>query len=254
MDPAAPAPRFSLVIPAYNEERYLPRLLDSVDESRARYRGGPGAVEVIVADNASTDATARIAADRGCRVARVEQRRIACARNGGAALARGAILCFVDADFRIHPETFNVIEREMTTGRFVGGATGVVPERSSPAIALTIWLLLPMLWLFGLDGGVWYCRREDFHAVGGYDERQEISEDVRFLLALRRLGRGRRPRQRLTRGRSTGPPAKAVVSLRKFDKHGDWHFLRAMVRLPLLQVFAPRRFQAEVRAYWYEDR
>src|SRR5207248_1252646 len=91
-DRARPAPRFSLVIPAYNEEAYLPRLLDSVDAARARYAGGPEAIEVIVADNASTDATARLAAERGCRVARVEKRVIAAARNGGAALARGEIL------------------------------------------------------------------------------------------------------------------------------------------------------------------
>lgn len=65
--------RFSLVVPAYNEERYLPRLLDSVDTARQAYRGGPAQVEVIIADNASTDATARIARERGCRMAAVEK-------------------------------------------------------------------------------------------------------------------------------------------------------------------------------------
>jgi hypothetical protein len=59
-------PRYSLIIPAYNEERLLPRLLDSLDIARASY-GDRGAVEVIVADNGSTDRTAEIAADRGCR-------------------------------------------------------------------------------------------------------------------------------------------------------------------------------------------
>ena len=53
--------RFSLIIPAFNEEAYLPRLLDTVDVARARYEGGPGAIEVVVADNASTDATAAVA-------------------------------------------------------------------------------------------------------------------------------------------------------------------------------------------------
>ena len=94
------APRFSLIIPAWNEQAYLPRLLDTVDEARTRYRGGPDAAEVIVADNDSTDATAVIARDRGCRVVHVAKRRIAAARNGGAGIARGEILCFVDADFR----------------------------------------------------------------------------------------------------------------------------------------------------------
>ncbi|MEO7133099.1 MAG: glycosyltransferase, partial [Vicinamibacterales bacterium] len=68
--------RLSLVIPAYNESALLPRLLDTVDAARARVHGGAEAVEVIVADNASTDATAAIAAGRGCRVATVSKRMI----------------------------------------------------------------------------------------------------------------------------------------------------------------------------------
>ena len=58
------APRWSVVVPAYNEERFLPRLLDSIDVARAAYSRGRDAVEVIVADNASTDATARNSVNR----------------------------------------------------------------------------------------------------------------------------------------------------------------------------------------------
>ena len=41
------APRISLIIPAWNEQAYLPRLLDTVDEARRRYNGAAEAVEVI---------------------------------------------------------------------------------------------------------------------------------------------------------------------------------------------------------------
>ena len=58
--------RLSLVIPAYNEEALLPRLLDTVDAARARYTFGADAIEVIVADQGSTDRTAAIATSRGC--------------------------------------------------------------------------------------------------------------------------------------------------------------------------------------------
>src|SRR5881392_1315381 len=105
--------RHSLVIPAYNEARLLPRLLDSVDAARRRYRG---AVQVIVADNASTDETAAIAAARGCEV------------------ARGEKICFIDADSSIHPETFNAIAEALARPEIVGGATGVFPERWSAGI------------------------------------------------------------------------------------------------------------------------
>lgn len=81
------APRIALVVPAYNESRLLPRLLDTVEAASERFPGGRDAIEVIVADNASTDDTATIAARRGCKVAAVSKRMIAAARNGGAGLA-----------------------------------------------------------------------------------------------------------------------------------------------------------------------
>lgn len=183
--------RFSLVIPAWNEEVLLPRLLETVDVARARFHGGPEAVEVIVADNASTDRTAAIGRERGCAVVRVEKRRIACARNGGAAMARGELLAFVDADMRIHPETFNAIDAAIATGRYVGGATGVRPERWSPGILVTWLLLVPWVVVLRMDTGVVFCRREDFVRIGGYEEARHFGEDVALLVTLKRLGRAR---------------------------------------------------------------
>ncbi len=58
-------PRISLVIPAWNEAEFLPRLLDSVDVARERFASGPEEVEVIVADNGSTDGTGALARERG---------------------------------------------------------------------------------------------------------------------------------------------------------------------------------------------
>jgi glycosyltransferase involved in cell wall biosynthesis len=239
--PTAVAPRFSLIIPAYNEAAFLPRLLDSVDEARGRYAGGAQAVEVVVADNASTDATAALAAARGCRVARVEKRVI-----GGARIAPGEVLSFIDADSRIHPETFNAIDRALATGRYVGGATGVRMERMSPGIGVTFLLFLPLVWATGMDTGVVFCRREDFQAVGGYDENRLFAEDVAFLLKLRRLGR----RRGLRLGRTPG--AKAVASARKFDRHGDWHYFSIIGRAFWWSLFSPRRLNRFARDYWYD--
>ncbi len=146
--------RHSLVIPAYNEARLLPRLLDSVDVARSRYQKN---LQVIVADNASTDATAAIAAARGCEVARVEKRRIAAARNGGARLARGESACFIDADSSIHPETFNAIDQALARPDVVGGATGVFPERWSVGIAFTWMVMLPVVFVTGMDTGAARC-------------------------------------------------------------------------------------------------
>jgi glycosyltransferase involved in cell wall biosynthesis len=242
------APTFSVVIPAYNEARYLPRLLDSLEAARQRYPPGAADVEVIVADNASTDATAETAARRGCQVIPVARRVIAAARNGGARAARGEILCFVDADMRVHPDTFGVIERAMASDRAIGGATGVTLERWSLGLACTYAMLMPMVWLTGMDTGVVFCRRADFWAVGGYDESRPIAEDVAFLWALRRLGRRREAR--LVRATA----AKAVASTRKFDQHGDWHYFTKV--LPRVVAAGGRRSRLDglIQDYWYRDR
>jgi glycosyltransferase involved in cell wall biosynthesis len=221
--------------------------LDTADEARGRYRGGADSIEVIVADNASTDRTAEIASARGCRVVPVEKRVIAAVRNGGAREARGQILAFLDADSQMHPETFNAIDRALETGCVVGGATGVRMERMSLGIAMTYLLFLPMVWLTKMDTGVVFCRREDFETLGGYCEELKFAEDVRFLLDLRRLGRRRR--EKLTRVRSV----KAVASTRKFDRFGDWHYLTRLSRVAFCFLFSYRAGQEYAQAYWYGD-
>jgi len=236
--------RHSLVIPAYNEARLLPRLLDSVDAARSRY---PGPVQVIVADNASTDATASIVAARGCEVARVEKRRIACVRNGGARLACGESLCFIDADSRIHPETFNAIDAALARPDVVGGATGVLPERWSLGIAATWMVMMPVVWATGMDTGVIFCRRADFQTLGGYDEERELAEDVAFMWALKRLGARRGQRLvRLTQ-------VKAITSMRKFDRHGDWHYFTTVIPQGVPAMFRRSARTKLAQRYWYTD-
>lgn len=249
-----PAVRFTVVIPAYNEADYLPGLLDSLDVARATYGGGSGAIEVIVADNASTDATAAVARERGCHLVRVEERVIAAARNGGARAARGEVLCFVDADSSIHPRAFDRIERFLADGSVIGGATGLRFDRRSLGLACTYALLVLVALLLrgprtvrplNVDAGLVFCRREDFFLAGPYREDVLYAEDVLFLRALQRLGRARG--QRLV----SGTRARTVTSTRKFDAHGDWHYFFMPARI-LWDVIRRRPIWA--RGYWYDRR
>ncbi len=234
----------SLVIPADNEERYLPRLLDSVDVARRRYEAQGGALEVIVADNGSTDGTARVAAERGCRVVPVAPRNIGAVRNGGARAARGDIVAWVDADHRIHPDTFVVVKALLADPRVVGGTSGATMERWSFGIRVTYTVLVVASWVAGIDTGVVFCRTADFTACGGYDERYRAAEDVMFLLALKRLGRPRG--QRVVRARGI----KVVWSTRKFDQYGNWHYFRLL--LPGLRLLlGPPKLGGFLERYWY---
>jgi len=240
-------PRISLVIPAYNEEKLLPGLLRSVEVAQSKYQTTGREIEVIVADNSSTDRTAILAAERGCRVAPVAQRCIAAARNAGARVARGEFLAFVDADSQIHPDTFLAIDEALCSERVIAGSSGVTLERWSAGIALAYAMMLPFVWITGFDTGVVFCRRSDFEAIGGYDEKRRIAEDVAFLQALRRLGRKRRQGLvRVTR-------IKALASTRKFDEFGDWHYFK-FFGLAGAYLLGLKHVDEIIDRYWYRPR
>lgn len=247
-------PKISLVIPAFNEEAFLPALLDSVDIARANYSRGAAEVEVIVADNSSTDRTAEIAAARGCVVARVEKPVIAASRNGGARVANGAIVAFVDADCTIHPETFNVIERTMSSPKAMAGATSARFNRSSLGIMATTFIGETLFRIANLDIGVVFCRRSDWEEVGGYNEKLLCAEDVEFLVALKKLGKSRG--QKFIRAKG----ARAATSARKFDTRGDWHYFRLAPPTAVFSMLFNRSAlqrqmgAARISEYWYDVR
>lgn len=82
--------KISIIIPTFNEEEYLPQLLDSIkDQKYTDY-------EILIADAQSQDKTREIAESYGCIV--VEGGLPALGRNNGAAKAQGELLLFLDSD------------------------------------------------------------------------------------------------------------------------------------------------------------
>ena len=93
--------------------------------------------------------------------------------------------------------------------------------------------------------------------VGGFDEGVRAGEDVRFLKALRRLGRRRRPTEALaTRftARRLGLQAPlAATSCRRVDRRGDWHMIFETLRGLFYLLFAPRKLGDLIQRYWYDE-
>ena len=108
-----------MVIPARNAERTLPRVLAALAEQ------DPAPLEVIVADDSSTDHTAAVARAHDARVVGVDGRRFAGgARNAGWAAASGELVVFLDADATPAPGWSAALVRaaEEFPGAIVGSA------------------------------------------------------------------------------------------------------------------------------------
>lgn len=93
---SGPRPRVSFVVPAYNEERLLPACLAAI---RAEIERVGCSAEVIVVNNASTDATADLAAATpGVVVVDQPVKGLVQARSAGFQASRGLLIANIDAD------------------------------------------------------------------------------------------------------------------------------------------------------------
>jgi len=177
----------SFIVPAYNEELELPSTLEAV---RTAASGAAQPWEIIVVDDASTDATPEIAEQAGARVVSIHRRQIAAARNAGARATQGEYLFFVDADTRINrthiTEAIAALEAGYSGGSARGVMDGFIPFWSR------IFLRVFCTVYFGLNlgaGAFLFTTRRNFQATGGFDEQYFAGEEVYFSLALRKLGR-----------------------------------------------------------------
>jgi len=212
--------KFSIVIPARNEAANIGACLASIDSASAPYSGQ---VETIVVLNRCTDATETIALEHAVRIARDDSRNLSKIRNAGARMAMGDILLTIDADSRMSANMLVEVDRKLSSGKFIGGGVPIRPERLSVGIILTG--LLVLAFLPGISAGVFWCYRRDFEAIGGFDERLVIAEDVDFARRLQVYGR--KEHKRFGTLWRTG----IVTSCRKFDKFGDWFILKRPLML-----------------------
>jgi hypothetical protein len=168
----------SFVIPVRNDANRLRRCLTTIAANT--YPGS--AVEIIVADNGSTDGSGEVAEAAGARVLSMPALPVSELRNRAAAVARGSLLAFVDADHEIAPTWIAAaVEGLAETGVGAVGALCFPPPNGT-------WVQRMYGALRGrstgrretgwLGAGNMALRREAFDAVGGFDSRLETCEDV----------------------------------------------------------------------------
>ena len=190
-DPDHSAPRYSIVVPAYNEAAELPETLAAL---RAAVGAVPGRGEIIVVDNNSSDETAQVAATHGAdQVVFEPVNQIARARNAGAAFSRAPFLIFVDADTCIPAELLAESLRQLESGRCVGGGSVIQFEGEINRVgrcAIGLWKRVSRL-THTAAGSYLFCRADAFAAVGGFDQKLYASEEVRLSRLLRKWGKPR---------------------------------------------------------------
>ena len=237
--------RISIIIPAFNEESYLPATLDAVAVANEHLLNRDDAdVEIIVVDNNSVDGTAEIARGKGAKVVDEEVQGISRARNTGAHHAKGDVLVFVDADVLMPQCLLTKIYSVMSDSDCVGGGVDVEyqSKRRTMRIYLGIWRVLARLTDM-VQGSTQFCRKEVFDEVGGYDENAWIGEDVDFYWALKKHAKRNGGTAHVIREPRVRP------SSRRFDK---WPLWRTLIWTNPLFIALFRRRKSFWEG-WYTD-
>ena len=238
--------KYSLIIPAWNEEEFLPDTLMAVQAamsdlaSHSVHQG-----KLIVVDNNSNDATAQVAKEHGATVVFEAVNQIARARNRGAAAAEGDALIFLDADSQCSSLLLEHVLDLLSADRTVGGGSTIAPDRpvkGSALRGLKLWNKIALRG--GLAAGCFvYCRKDAFDEVGGFNVRVYAGEEIYLSRALKRWGR----RHDMQFHIATVSPV--ITSVRKLD----WYSPLQLVRQVLLVLIPGAVYSKRFCKTWYDS-
>ena len=197
----------SIIIPTYNEEDYLPNLLDSI--KRQNFDG----YEVIVADANSTDRTREIAESYGCIV--VDGGLPAVGRNNGARVAKGEYLLFLDSDLELTDDYLRNVLYEFRMEHLGIAITKMKPM--SDKIEDKIFHDFANYFMIGVEnikphgaGCYGIITKKSLHdECGGFDESLTFGEDTDYIERL-----AEKERFKVLRN------AKIGVSTRRLEEEG----------------------------------
>lgn len=184
----------SIIIPTYCEEKLLPELLKSIKLQLFQPE------EVIVADNNSPDNTREIAKSYGAIV--VDGGKVAHGRNCGAAVAKGQLLLFIDADAKLPNKVtlgeaffeFIRTDSDLASAKYVSDKEsstefGYIAGKVSFGISNFVRRLQNITHYPRWEGGNFMLmKRNVYDAANGFNENCEMGEDRTFFQDAVRLG------------------------------------------------------------------
>lgn len=188
--------RVSVVLPAYNEQKYIARTLESI-----KNQDYPEPFEIIVCDNASTDNTAKIAKSFNAKVTKESKKGTRFAYDKAIKLAKGDIIAVTNADVVLPRNWLSTLVSYYKDPKIVAVGTHV-KFFNAPFYVNILWAILVILGniliKLNLMGGVkertfWgasmSCTKKAYKEVGGFNHGVDTNEDMIFTLLLRKIGK-----------------------------------------------------------------
>jgi glycosyltransferase involved in cell wall biosynthesis len=191
-------PFLSIIIPALNEEKFIPKLL--TDIKKQKYKN----FEVIVIDGDSDDKTRQVAESYAeyytITVVNAKRRNLSFQRNLGGEIAKGEYLVFIDADSRIRPSFTYNLHNEIHKSKYLILLPTIVPDKGSQTDKVWFALinfLTEMSQSVGKPApsiGCMVFQKGFFDFLGGYqvnnnqDKKTFFPEDHDIILRARKSG------------------------------------------------------------------
>jgi glycosyltransferase involved in cell wall biosynthesis len=231
-------PKFSVIIPTLNEEKFLPLLLSSLAVQTERN------FEVIVVDGSSKDTTVAVANTfkrkvPGLKVVVSKTASLPLQRNLGARKSNGDWLAFVDADSILMPNFFERVNAYILRANPALFTTWCSPDSDNTNDAIITIFNNLVIETFVLikrpfsPGPMTVVLRGAFDSVGGYDEDHAFNEDVDFGLRLYKMG------IRISIIKET----LYVWSLRRMRKQGTLKVIQQYIQAALPVLFFSKPFK-----------
>jgi len=197
----------SIIIPALNEENYLPLLLQSIKNQDFK-----GEYEIIVADAGSIDKTREIAKIFGCKI--VKGGLPAKGRNEGVKIAKGDILLFIDADVILPKDFLQKTIKEVSKRNLDVAGFLIFPVAGEKFIYRLIFQIYNF-WIRAFEKVLSHStmviliKRQLHQKIKGFDEDIKIGEDHWYVRQASKYGKF-----------GIIKSTKVFASMRRFEKDG----------------------------------
>ncbi len=191
-------PQVSIVIPAFNEEKYIENTLFSLLKSEQKTQIN---YEVILVDNNSTDHTVKIAekfkTGMNLRIISEKTQGRGAARARGFKESLGEIILSADSDTIFHNSWVETLSSALKKGEVVAVTTSVriidcdpltnfLVNFFQPKLMVVYRLLLGHYWLSGFSSGI---LKSVYESSGGFNAQMQAQEDLDLSFKVAKLGK-----------------------------------------------------------------